>query len=130
MKSYILKTAGFTLIEVILYLGLFALLITGAITAAFAIQDGSESNKTRVVLQAEGAFLLAKVHYAIVNGTDPLQDLHDSLVSIHNVIIYNATSTNFGISFNSVGVSFTLNSLTHTGRVISQTFFSTTTVNQ
>jgi prepilin-type N-terminal cleavage/methylation domain-containing protein len=59
---------GFTLIEVIVYLALFAIILGGAIVAAFNIIETSGKNYSRAIMQEEGEFLLAKINWAVSNA--------------------------------------------------------------
>lgn len=56
---------GFTLIEVTVYLGLFAILIGGAVITAYNVIESSGRNQTRAILQEEGDFLTAKINYVL-----------------------------------------------------------------
>ena len=57
--------SGFTLIEVIVYLALFAILFGGAIAAAYNVIESSGRNQTKANLQEEGEFLVAKINWAL-----------------------------------------------------------------
>lgn len=59
------SSGGFTLIEVLVYLALFALLFGGAVAAAFNVVELSGRNQTKAMLQEEGNFLLAKINWAL-----------------------------------------------------------------
>lgn len=56
---------GFTLIEALVYLALFAILMGGAVVAAYNLFEAAERDGTRVMLQEEGDFLLAKIDWAL-----------------------------------------------------------------
>lgn len=56
---------GFTLIEVMVYLGLFAILFGGVILAAYNIVESSDRNQTKAMVQEEGNFLMAKINWVI-----------------------------------------------------------------
>ncbi len=58
-------SAGFTLIETLVYIGLFSILIGGALTAAFGIFESNGRNQTKAIVQNEGAFVLAKIDWAL-----------------------------------------------------------------
>ena len=57
--------SGFTLIETLVYLGLFSILIGGALAAAFGIFESNSRNQTKAIVQAEGQFLAAKIDWAL-----------------------------------------------------------------
>lgn len=59
---------GFTLIEVVIYLALFAILFSGAVVAAYSVLETSGKNHTRAMMQEEGEFMLAKINWAVSNA--------------------------------------------------------------
>ncbi len=56
---------GFTLIETLIYIALFALLIGGGISSAFSLIASSDRIGTQAMLEEEGNFLLAKIGWAL-----------------------------------------------------------------
>ena len=60
---------GFTLIETIIYLALFAVLMTGALVAAYNLKEGGERMQTRAMLQEEGTFLLGKIEWSMLGAS-------------------------------------------------------------
>jgi hypothetical protein len=56
---------GVTLIEVLVYLGLFAILIGGTVTAAFALFESGNRNQTKAFIQQEGDFIAGKLEWAL-----------------------------------------------------------------
>lgn len=61
--------AGFTLIEVLIYLALFTIIIGGAIVSVYSILEGSSRTARRILAQEEGNFLLRKIDWALTNAT-------------------------------------------------------------
>ncbi|KKW18275.1 MAG: hypothetical protein A2131_00525 [Candidatus Sungbacteria bacterium GWC2_49_10] len=59
------KNSGFTLIETLVYLGLFSILIGGALVAAFGIFESNGRNQTKAMVQEEGQFLAAKIDWVL-----------------------------------------------------------------
>ena len=59
------NSKGFTLIETLVYLGLFSIIMVGVIAASFAIFESNGRSQTKSLLQEEGNFLLAKINYAL-----------------------------------------------------------------
>ena len=57
--------AGFTMIELLVYLGLFGLLFGGAVAAAYNVVETTGRNQTKVMVQEEGNFLLAKLSWVL-----------------------------------------------------------------
>lgn len=58
-------TEGFTLIEMIIYIGLFGLIMGGALTSVYGILEANARNQAKAMVQEEGAFLLGKIDWAI-----------------------------------------------------------------
>jgi prepilin-type N-terminal cleavage/methylation domain-containing protein len=73
--------SGFTLIEVIVYLALFAILFGGAIAAAYNVIESSGRNQTKANLQEEGEFLVAKINWAL-SGAQIVSVLAPSKLSV------------------------------------------------
>lgn len=59
---------GTSLIEVILYIGLFSILITGSIISAVAIIESNNRTQTESMMIEEGNFLLFKIGYELKTG--------------------------------------------------------------
>ena len=57
--------AGFTLIETLVYLALFSFLMTGIIVVVYSIFESSDRNQTKIMVQEEGNFLVAKISWAL-----------------------------------------------------------------
>ena len=55
------RRAGFTLIETVVYLGLFAILFSGGIAADYNVLETSGKNQSKAMIQEEGDFLIAKM---------------------------------------------------------------------
>lgn len=60
---------GFSLVETLVYLGLFSLLITGSVMSAYAISASSVRSKELSRMEFEGTFLLKKMERAIEHAT-------------------------------------------------------------
>jgi type II secretory pathway pseudopilin PulG len=56
---------GFTLIEALIYLGLFSILMGGATVAAYNLFDTSVKIGTRTMLQEESDFMMAKIDWVL-----------------------------------------------------------------
>jgi len=59
------KQQGFTLIEVLIYLGLFAVLISGMLVSVLVIVEGGHRSQAKVTLQQEGDFVMSKFNQAL-----------------------------------------------------------------
>lgn len=60
---------GFTIIELLVYLGLFALLLGGVATGAFSVIESSGRTQARAMLQQEGNFLVGKINWALAGAS-------------------------------------------------------------
>jgi Tfp pilus assembly protein FimT len=60
-----MRKNAFTLIEVLVYLGLFAILMGGMVTVAFSVFESSNRDQTKIMIQEEGDFLVAKINHAL-----------------------------------------------------------------
>lgn len=70
MKKTLQNNAGFTLIETVVYIGLFAILLAGVFVSAFNIIESGGKNQTRLVMKEEGYFILNKINWAISKAGD------------------------------------------------------------
>lgn len=61
--------AGFTLIETLLYLGLFSIVIGGGMLATYGIIQGTQRGASQVAIAEEANFLLRKVDW-MLTGVD------------------------------------------------------------
>lgn len=64
-----LKTRGFTLLEVLIYIALFGVLMTGAVVSTFQLLQGGERHQARVATQEEGTFINRKINWALAGAT-------------------------------------------------------------
>ena len=56
---------GFTLIEIVVYLALFAILFTGVVIGAYNVIESSNRTQTKAMLQEEGNFLISKINWTL-----------------------------------------------------------------
>lgn len=63
------KTHGFTLIETIIYVGLFGIMFTGIFVSIYPFFTGAERLSRNVTAEGETAFILAKIQYALTSTT-------------------------------------------------------------
>ena len=62
------KNQGFTLIEALIYLALFAVIIGGISMVAYALVESTGSSQTRISIQEEAGFLLGKLDWALTGA--------------------------------------------------------------
>ena len=65
-----MKNNGFTLIETILYVGLFGLIMSGAVQAAYQLLESGHRNQIAISTQEEGIFLSRKINWALTGATN------------------------------------------------------------
>ena len=65
MKQIRATAPAFTIIEVLVYIGLFGIVIGGAVTAVYQIVESSGRSESKAHLQKEGDFLIGKVEWAL-----------------------------------------------------------------
>ncbi len=66
-------TSGFTLIETIIYIGLFSLIFTGIFMSIHPLFTGAARMTRNIAIEGESAFILAKIEYALSDTiTSPL----------------------------------------------------------
>lgn len=58
---------GFTLVEVLIYLGLYAIVIGGAMVGAYSIFESSAHDETKAQVEEEGAYLEGKIDWILGN---------------------------------------------------------------
>jgi len=94
---------GFTLIETLIYLALFGIIMGGVAAAAYGIVEAGGRSQTRVSLQEEGDFLLAKINWSLTGASSmSIQASPPSLM----VSKYNFTSN--PLVFNFAGTALSL----------------------
>jgi len=60
---------GFTLIETLIYLGLFTIIMVGVVAVAYSTFEANGRLQTKTLIQEEGDFLLAKLNWALTGAT-------------------------------------------------------------
>lgn len=68
---------GITLIEIVIYLGLYALLMGGAVLSAYALISTSAHNQAKALVQEEGNYLISKIDWAL-GGAKGINDPNDA----------------------------------------------------
>jgi len=63
------KNAGFTLIETLLYIGLFGLILSGTILSIYPIFTNTQRSMETVVAEGEAAFLVQKINTALLSAS-------------------------------------------------------------
>ncbi|OGZ68622.1 MAG: hypothetical protein A3D35_01200 [Candidatus Staskawiczbacteria bacterium RIFCSPHIGHO2_02_FULL_34_9] len=90
-----IQQKGFTLIETLIYIFLFAIIIGGGMIATYNIIESTNASYNHVVLQEEANFIFSKVSWALT-GADSVDPIIDpKTLKIKKTIPGNPTPTNF-----------------------------------
>ncbi len=81
---------GFTLIETIIYIGLFGLMFTGIFTSMYPILTNAERMSKNIVTEGETAYILGKIRYALAKG---MTSDARSITTTGNTIVVSEGST-------------------------------------
>lgn len=97
-------TRGFTLIEVVIYLGLFAILIGGGVICSFNLFEAAAFGSTRMLLQEEQDFLLAKMEWSLHNSEEilspaPEESGGELILRLHDGSVIRFSHQDDGVSF-------------------------------
>ena len=76
-----MRNNGFTLIEMIVYIGLFSMIIGGAIVSAYNIFESINRNQTKAMMAEEGIFIIGKINWALTGAT-AIDLLYSNKISI------------------------------------------------
>ena len=85
-----MRKEGFTLIEALIYLALFALIIGGAMVAVYQIIESTNKTNGKVVIQEDVDFLLHKINWAL-NGATSVSVTPTSMTVNGKVFALNGT---------------------------------------
>lgn len=66
-----MKKNGFTLIETVIYLGLFAIIMAGVLTSVYSVSQTGGRNQARAMIQEEGTYLLGKIDW-VLSGAETI----------------------------------------------------------
>lgn len=72
---------GVTLIETVLYLGLFTLIITSVLASVDGILEANARSQTKVMVLEEGAFILGKIDWALTGVTSASIDASGKILT-------------------------------------------------
>lgn len=65
MQSNKIAQRGFTIIEMLVYISIFAIIMSGALVSVYALASSSARNQTKAMVQEEGSFLIGKIDWAL-----------------------------------------------------------------
>jgi len=110
------KQNGFTLIEVIVYIGLFGLLMSGVIVATYQLLDGGSKNQIATSVQEEGLFMYRKINWALSGAAKVTSNASNTLSIVRNdlgsdsPLVFTAINNNQMTLKRGTGLPFVLNS--------------------
>lgn len=81
-KKKLEMNKGFTLTETIIYVALFALIITGTLSSVYGILEANVRNQNKVMVQEEGAFILGKIDWALTGISSVGVDLAGKILTV------------------------------------------------
>lgn len=98
---------GFTLIESIIYLALFAIIIGGGMVATYQIIQATDASTNHVILQAEANFLFRKIDWAL-NGATSITTPADATPTTNLIVNKNINGSPTELTFTLSGTDLAL----------------------
>lgn len=112
---------GFTLIETLVYLALFAILMGGGAIAAYNLFDAAVHGGTRVMLQEETDFIMAKVEWALYGAQSVTAPATGTTGNSITIVKWNAPPSGNPIVISRNGTDLTLSQGGGTPAVLNNT---------
>jgi energy-converting hydrogenase Eha subunit G len=109
---------GFTVIETVIYIAIFTIFIGGAVVSAFNLIMSNDTNKTDAYMEEEGQFVLAKIEWMLSQSMDPFLVGDDTPLTLTHLLLTHEIVGAVAYT----NISFTLQTHTPTGRLVSQDF--------
>lgn len=100
-----MKNRGFTLLETILYIGLFSLLLTSALTVMWQLVRSMDDTTKHSTIIEEGNFVLRKINRALTNTTFIAQPSLATPTTTTFVLTQTGSSKPITIRFNAASSS-------------------------
>jgi prepilin-type N-terminal cleavage/methylation domain-containing protein len=118
-------TRGFTLLECLVYLGLFGVLMNGTLEGMFALTASGNRVLTKAFLDTEGNFILQKIHYDLEHSIPigSLASLTSSDVTIENFLSTQTAASTTDPAF--IQTFFSLSTHSASNQKVSESFSST-----
>ena len=91
---------GFTLIETLVYLALFAVLVGGFVVSAYALFESNNRNAAKAMLEQEKGFVIGKINWAL-GGAQTVSVPNQQTLTVTK---YDGTVVTVGFSGNAVTV--------------------------
>jgi Tfp pilus assembly protein PilE len=114
---------GFTLIETLVYLALFAIMIGGIVSAAYLLFETNDRNQTKAMLQEEKNFVVSKINWAL-NGVNPALSITPAAnTSAATLVVTKYNGTTVTINPSGSTVTFNGTALNNSNVTISKLVF-------
>ena len=110
--------SGFTIIETLVYLGLFAVMFVGMVSASYLLFESSDRNQTKAMMQEEKNFVVGKIIGALTNA--------ESITASGSTLVvtkYDGTSATIAITGSNVWLNNSSNILNNSNVAISNLVF-------
>ncbi len=75
---------GFTLLEAIIYIGLFGLIFTGIFVSIYPLLTGAAAVSNNIAIEGESTFIQRKIQYALQKAITTSSDISDIVPSTGN----------------------------------------------
>ncbi len=118
------KQQGFTLLETVVYLGLFAIVIGGGMIATYEIIQSSGKVSNQAMVSEEANFLLSKINWGLSGATAISIPSSTTLVATK---IINSISTN--LTFTLSGSNLTLQRGANTAQILNSSNVTVSNLN-
>ena len=93
-----MRSRGFTLIETIVYIALFAILMTGIISSIYMLFESGNRNESKAMLQEEKAYLVGKINNALSGMQTITSPAVNSSGTSLSLTKYDGTNISMGLS--------------------------------
>lgn len=97
------NNAGFTLVELLIYLALFGIILGGVCGAVYSLLEFSGKNQSKIILQEEGNYLLNKFDWALSGANDvivkatPNELIVNKYNFLNNPLTFSINGTNLNL---------------------------------
>ncbi|MEN9390287.1 MAG: hypothetical protein RLZZ283_387 [Candidatus Parcubacteria bacterium] len=118
---------GFTIIEVLVYIGLFGIVIGGAVTAVYQIVESSGRSESKAHLQKEGDFLIGKIEWAL-SGARAIEAPGINVSNADTLTVRRWDTSNDPVSFAVVGTDLTISRASGAPQVLNNTNVTVTDI--
>ena len=92
------RRKGFTIIEMLIYISVYSILISGVLISVYAIKESSARNQSKAFVIQEGIFLTSKISWALSGATSVTIPNTNKIIINRNNLISADNPLNFEIS--------------------------------